>query len=945
MTYSTLLPKPRNEQDFEDLCRDLCGVLWAGAQLYGRRGQKQHGIDIDCRTAEGRVGVQCKNYHQGIETSLLDQDVEKARTLRPSMKRLIFATSAARDKVLQDHLAEIAERTDAPDFAVEIWFWDFLCRKLDDHEDLRRRWRGRLLGEEEEPLVSVDRLPSSILPKLIGRESELELLENAWRDREIKVQSVVAVGGAGKTALVHHWMQGFEHSGWKEKGAEAAFAWSFYSQGGGGDRQATGDAFIDAALRRFGEKDPPKTHRDRGLRLAELVRRRRTLLILDGLEPLQHPPSSAQAGKVKDPAVAAVIRSLAADNPGLLLLTTREPVADLQPREGRGVHTHDLEKLSSEAGAALLRWLGVKGKDGELETVSEEVHGHAFTLTILGTFLRDAHEGDVRAWKDVQLLEAAGLIHNEQAEKVMAAYVNWFGDSPERQILSLLGLFDRPADAAAVQALREDPPISGLTDRLVDLGSTGWKLVLKRLRRARLVLEEEALDGEILKEEHPALDAHPLVREHFGRVLEQEAPKPYKEGHLRLYRHYAAATDDLPETLEGLQPLYLAIGHGCRAGRRQEVFDEVYQRRVQRGREFFSVDKLGAFGADLTALAGFFERPWDAPARELQPGNRAWLLNSAGAWLRALGRLADAVEPMATGLQVRIGYKKWKHAAASASNLSELALTLGQVGEALDYGRQAVELAEQSGDLFQRMVNRANLGNALHAAGELEEAEEAFQKAEGLQVKRQAESPMLTSVGSYRYCDLLLSRAAPLDSSALGREALVAAPAEARGLCEEVQERARYARKIAERNRWLLDIALDHLSLGCATLGLTLATGGGLEIAAESLHESVRGLRAAGHEDDLPRGLLARATLYRFQGDEAAAEADLAEALEIAERGSMKLHECDAHLEWARLRFSLGDLSGARDHLDKARALVTATGYHRRDREVRELEEALNAKG
>jgi hypothetical protein len=39
----------------------------------------------------------------------------------------------------------------------------------------------------------------------------------------------------------------------------------------------------------------------------------------------------------------------------------------------------------------------------------------------------------------------------------------------------------------------------------------------------------------------------------------------------------------------------------------------------------------------------------------------------------------------------------------------------------------------------------------------------------------------------------------------------------------------------------------------------------------------------------------------RFRSDFAGAAEDLTEVLEIAERGPMRLHECDAHLEWTRL--------------------------------------------
>ena len=71
------------------------------------------------------------------------------------------------------------------------------------------------------------------------------------------------------------------------------FAWSFYSQGTGMDRLATSDGFIHSALIFFGDAklaDSAAPAWDKGARLAELVAQHHTLLILDGLEPLQHPP-------------------------------------------------------------------------------------------------------------------------------------------------------------------------------------------------------------------------------------------------------------------------------------------------------------------------------------------------------------------------------------------------------------------------------------------------------------------------------------------------------------------------------------------------------------------------------------------------------------------------------------------------------------------------------
>ena len=57
----------------------------------------------------------------------------------------------------------------------------------------------------------------------------------------------------------------------------------------------------------------------------------------------------------------------------------------------------------------------------------------------------------------------------------------------------------------------------------------------------------------------------------------------------------------------------------------------------------------------------------------------------------------------------------------------------------------------------------------------------------------------------------------------------------------------------------------------------------------------------------------------------------------------MRLHEADAHLEWTRLHLATGDPAAARRHLDRARELVRACGYGRREREVTWLESRLSS--
>ncbi len=218
--------------------------------------------------------------------------------------------------------------------------------------------------------------------QLIGRDRELETLDAAWKDSNTRVISVVAWGGVGKTALIKHWRDRMSLD--RFRGARAVLDWSFYSQGTS-NKAASADQFIDSALQFFGEEklEEIKSPWDRGARLAELVARQPVLLILDGLEPLQYPPGP-MAGELKDPALKTLLEGLAGWNPGLCIITTREEVAELKPHEGLTCSRIGLERLTDEAGAQLLKDLGVRGETEELVETTSDLSGHALSLTLLG---------------------------------------------------------------------------------------------------------------------------------------------------------------------------------------------------------------------------------------------------------------------------------------------------------------------------------------------------------------------------------------------------------------------------------------------------------------------------------------------------------------------------------------------------------------------------------
>ena len=249
--------------------------------------------------------------------------------------------------------------------------------------------------------------------------------------------------------------------------------------------------------------------------------------------------------------------------------------------------------------------------------------------------------------------------------------------------MRVLGLFDRPAEGEAIAAVRATPGIPDLTQHIQGLSEADWLRLLERLRHTGLVAPES-------EHQPDTLDAHPLVREHFGQQLRKEHPDAWREGNNRLYEHYKQAAPELPDTLEEMVPLFAAVAHGCAAGRHQEALDDVYFRRIQRGNEAFNTHKLGAIGAELAALSGFFDPPWRRPVAELTQADKGYVLNEAGFDLRALGRLNDAAAPMRAALEARIAQKLWTNAATNAENLSRIYLTMGELAQALNYAEQSV---------------------------------------------------------------------------------------------------------------------------------------------------------------------------------------------------------------------------------------------------------------
>jgi hypothetical protein len=679
---------------------------------------------------------------------------------------------------------------------------------------------------------------------LFGREDELAALD-AWRARG-GVFLWVAAGGMGKSALTRWWL---EHTDWPA--GMRFLGHSFYSQGSR-DQVASARGFLVDTLARLGVEHATDAPDDElGRLLAEEIAKQPTLLALDGIEPLQQLSTDAQLnGSLKDRGLAALLEHLA-QKPGaaLCLASSRLPIPDPGISDAAGYRQHELATLPPDAAQALLRQRGLRGTDAELAQVAERCGHHALALVLAAefchTFLQgeaaaflarpwpaqapDAHAATVMAWFDAELAEEQqGL---------------------DREIVRILGLFDRPASWGALMALKAAAPIPGLTAQLHAADDAELFESLARLNQWGLVQAD-------LAQAEPDLDAHPLVREHFGAQLQQDAPEAWRAGHRVLYEWFCKLPEKhQPDTLEELEPLYRAVRHGCLAGLYQETLGKVYIDRIMRGvgdDGFYSSKQLGAFGADLEAVICFFVERW-RPVTVLPLDAQASLLHHAAFRLRALGRPEESLEPMLVGAAMRVRQKDWESAAISYGSLSELQLNLGRITAAVADAEQSVEYADRSGDTFLRMASRTNLANALYQHGEVVSAREGFAAAEAIQAQRQTSYPQLYSVMGFCYCDQLLAGAEQAAwSNRQKQDALVSS-------CTEVIKRAMKMLLGSVAHTARLDVAHDYLTLARSVFYTNLLQGRLPSYdAQQKVDLAIAGLRAAGRQDYLPRGLLTR---------------------------------------------------------------------------------------
>jgi transcriptional regulator with XRE-family HTH domain len=772
----------------------------------------------------------------------------------------------------------------------------------------------------------------------VGRTALLDELVSWLRDPApaARVLSIVAVGGAGKSALLERALR----AGTTPPGG-GLLVWSLYedrrvealiaegcrtfagasrhdpSDGprrppaidererlhGGGSRQLGSPLSAAGASRHEGDEAPTLDH------LLDLLRAGPHVLALDGLEVLQADGRGGRArGELEDPALRRLLRSLAAGGAGgaRAIVTSRFPLADVAEWTGAGAREVRLPDLEPAEAATLLAGWGVLGSEADRERLAARLGGHALSVAVAGSFAGSYLGGDPTRLGG-ESLEAAA--QDDPRARRLGALLARYSDalSPlERDLLARLALFPAgvPPDTLAALSSAGGVAAGALA------GADPAELARAATRLERLGLASSGQDG---------LLVHPFVRTWFAEQLGggglREAVQAVERDRLR-DRPGGRAGVDL-DAVEALLHATLRAGEvGAAFLLYRQGLGGFGHLGLQAGAMHRGARVVRAFGGDDPATLG----------EGLPPELRAALAYDAGLYAGALGDLQQAercyaahaafLEPLdprdtvverATNLRTRAYVARLRGDLPLARDRAEAAVQLSR-GHAAHHARCLALAASVAHDLGDVAAAAAGFARVRDLEG-APEARRALWEAEHLLALGQRDEARALGQAVERDCAARgwaghTAHARTL----LGRVGL------AMGQLDEAEEHAQAARRWCDRSgevemRLRLLLLEGELALARGEPGEAGRAGDDARSLADGAGFVRAGLRA--------RLVLAGAALALRSPGQARAHAEA--ALATADAGADAWTAADALEQVARAADAQGDPVAARRAEGEAR--------------------------
>lgn len=748
-------------------------------------------------------------------------------------------------------------------------------------------------------------------PTLIGRKQELKLLTD-WitgKDLEfdgrkvagnsVRIMSIVAIGGLGKSALTWKWFNDIAPE--EMKLLAGRMWWSFY------ESDATFENFVTRALAYLTKRPLDEVRQipapEREIQLLAVLNREPFLIVLDGLERIliayarmdASRLDDSQVGKEKslrkttDPRVGSFLKKLAQLKNSRVLVSSRLYPAELETDGGDpipGSFRCNITGLTDEDAVELWRAFGVSGSRDELLPVFSTFGKHPLLIQALSGEVKRYHRapGNFEDWRKANpQFDPSKFPNIQDAMAHVLSFALHGLDERAEKVLQTIAGFRMPTGYDALAAVltgsgkswADEKQLDRSLTQLEDRGLVGWD---KRANR---------------------YDLHPIVR---GVVWSNLGEDSQRGVYTSLHAHFEA----LPmvhnylevNSLEDLTPA-MELYNTLIGLERYDDALRIFHDRLEDAMFW----RLSAQRSRVELLEMLFPDGLAQLPKLSSTNYRVFTLNALAQGYHYGGQPGRAAPFYRQVVTISTEINDHHGLSILLGNLSITLQELGALRDSLSASCRGLIKARDLQNLFWEGNNLAHFGSALARRGVLPESKSAF--ARSLRILAATHENQVEGAVTSLFAQSALGFGDFAEAHSLGTRAW----------------------ELAHIQNLERDLIRAARVQGEAALGLR-----DLNSAEERLHHALTRARMVNFtEEELP-SLVALAELRRRQGDLEAARALLADVWEAAERGPYPLFHADACNVLAQIERDEGNTAAAIEAATKAYRLAWCDGppfaYH-----------------
>jgi tetratricopeptide (TPR) repeat protein len=757
--------------------------------------------------------------------------------------------------------------------------------------------------------LSLTEYPAPAPPtEWVGRQDLLAQLNRDWENTATQITGLIGFGGEGKSSLASRWIHELLKNK-QLKQSDGLFWWSFY------DRRSM-EEFFEAALTYLSGDNQEllqqaKSPNARAHLIAGMLYSGSYLFVLDGLEVMQHQEGDRYGEFISEDLQQFLEYFSAPGHTSFCLITSRAPLFDLI--EYNSYIHRDVTRLTENEGKELLRKVGVKGPESELKKAVNLWDGHALTLGLIGSYLAEAHHGDITHLDDIEP-PTAGEPRYERVHRILRRYDEHLSET-ERVFLQLFSAFRTPVEESAFEKVfRTKTTEKALNAPVAALSDTEFKALLNRLQTYRILRYSP-------REKH--YTTHPLIRAHYLTLLSQRDRSQTQKTHQEIKNYYLSKAKRLSHypTLEDLNPVIEVVHHTCQAGAYEEAY-HVWQKQIYRDRHKILIHQLGASSSCIELLHEFF--PDGDLSREPQVTNLNYkrsILQEVGLRLMDLGHLTECEQFYNRSLSVALKTGEKEHISRIYQDLSDLFVHLGMFEASGQAANNALKFSREVESKWEERYSLCRQAWVAHLDGNLAIATSLFQQAETIE---QIINP------NRRY---LFSTRGTQHAEHLRRI----------GQIEYAQLVTRTNLDICRRNKWVRSTSKCY-----RVLGDLMVDNDDYEQTRKYYDAAIRVARNTSLLHILIEALLARGRWLARQPARGSQPlqgfSDINEALGYALQGGYRIYEVDIRVALSWWHRGAGNLPAATTETQRALTLSEEMGYYWGKKDAEEVLAALGEK-